>query len=146
VRVSLGLGKKSLLKEDKTSRDILKKTDLQELSQSQGETLHYDMQRIRPLMNSLNKRGELGDRIRHIPEENERPPPGLWRLPRARRDVEIVEKITEWILAYKRTLGTDSIPFMAQLQGMPIEQGLEVRGLKQIFQAMTTFAEEGGAG
>ena len=63
-----------------------------------------------------------------------------------RIDVEIVEKIVEWVQAYDCTLTADSEPFMAQLQRLALEQGLEAKGLRQIFQAMTTLAEEGRAG
>ena len=63
-----------------------------------------------------------------------------------RIDVEIVEHISEWIQASKRTLGTEGAPFNTQLQMLALEHGLEVEGLKQIFQAMTTLVVDRRAG
>ena len=61
-------------------------------------------------------------------------------------DVEIVEKLAEWVQAYNGTHGIDREPFIAQLQGLALKHGLDIEGLKQIFQAMTTLAEKGRAG
>jgi hypothetical protein len=61
-------------------------------------------------------------------------------------DVKIVEKLADWIQTYKRTVGADSDAFMAQLQGLALEHDLEVEGLKRVFHAITTLADEGRVG
>ncbi len=61
-------------------------------------------------------------------------------------DVEIVEKLAEWVQAYNGTHGIDCEPFMVQLQGLALEHGLDIEGLKRIFHAMTALTENGRAG
>ncbi len=63
-----------------------------------------------------------------------------------RIDVEIVEKLSDWVQVHYGTSGTDGEPFMAQLQGLALEHGLEIGGLKRIFHAMKPLAEKGRAG
>lgn len=63
-----------------------------------------------------------------------------------RIDVEIVEKLSDWVQAHYGTPGTDGEPFMAQLQGLALEHDLEIGGLKRIFQAMKTLTEKGRTG
>jgi hypothetical protein len=61
-------------------------------------------------------------------------------------DVKIVEKLADWIQAYRRTVGADSEVLLAQLQGLALEHDLEVEGLKRVFHVMTTLAKDGRAG
>ena len=100
MRVSLGLDKKILLTEDRTLRDILEITELQEPFEPRGEAMHDDVQRIRLPLIISGIRGDLGDRLKKIHEVKERSPPGLWRLPR-------VNKWNSWLKVEASALKTD---------------------------------------
>ena len=63
-----------------------------------------------------------------------------------RIDGEIIEKIAEWVQATKELGRTDGEPFIAQIQGIARKHGIEVEGVKRIFQAMAALVEEGRAG
>ena len=62
-----------------------------------------------------------------------------------RIDTDIDEKLTDWVQVYHGTPGTDCEHSMAQLQSLALEHGLDIGGLKRIFQAMRTLAEKGRA-
>ena len=63
-----------------------------------------------------------------------------------RIDREIVEKIAKWVQASKELGRIDSEPFTAQLQGLALEHGIDIEGVKRIFQAMAALVEERGTG
>ena len=60
-------------------------------------------------------------------------------------DREIVEKIAEWVQASKELGRTDGEPFAAQIQGLAHEHGIDVEGVKRVFQAMAALVEDGRA-
>jgi len=63
-----------------------------------------------------------------------------------RIDSEIVEKIAEWVQASKELGRTDGEPFTTQLKGLALEHGIDIEGVKRVFQAMATLVEDGRAG
>ncbi|HUS77889.1 MAG TPA: hypothetical protein VM050_04430 [Patescibacteria group bacterium] len=63
-----------------------------------------------------------------------------------RIDGEIIEKIAAWVQTTKELGRTDGEPFMAQIQELAREHGIDVERVKRIFQAMTTLVEERRAG
>ena len=63
-----------------------------------------------------------------------------------RIDSEIVEKLAEWVQASKELGRTDGEPFTAQIQRLAREHGIDVEGVKRVFQAMAALVEERGTG
>ena len=63
-----------------------------------------------------------------------------------RIDREIVEKIAEWVQASKELGRTDGEPFTAQIQGLAYEHGIDVEGVKRVFQALAALVEDRRAG
>ena len=61
-------------------------------------------------------------------------------------DREIVEKIAEWIQASKELGRTNGEPFTVQIQGLAREHGINVEGVKRVFQALAALVEDGGTG
>ena len=61
-------------------------------------------------------------------------------------DREIVEKIAEWIQASKELGGTNGEPFTVQIQGLAREHGINVEGVKRVFQALAALVEDGRTG
>ena len=63
-----------------------------------------------------------------------------------RIDGEIIEKIAAWVQTTKELGRTDGEPFMAQIQGVAREHGIDVEGVNRIFHTMAALVEEGRAG